>query len=347
MKSLKLKRIFLLVSLCMIICLSIPLLVACGEEEADLATINIKYQTEHGTLSYYSNKITLGLDDEGKCDLYLDYDISLPTIKNEGDDVILSHWVDNFGNIIYPNNDRYYQNLDAQQELVFKAVFEEAEVLVKTSWEEGDALGIPKTTIKYSSGQITNHENNVGAKFEYEKVKKIDANQNYLTKDDLKLYSDACFITSSNKEMDYITLDDITTETNIVTYTALINTNYYVVETYNIRDEIPKYKRYNEILPYVFEVFYNLDYIVMNSTFPLVKMQSYDTAPNKYLTKTEIQNLPDEYFGFDYSKDYSAVYVACDYIAFEYGNSEYAYIGKGVSKELFGLTYEQLDNYIN
>lgn len=85
----------------------------------------------------------------------------------------------------------------------------------------------------------------------------------------------------------------------------------------------------------------------MNSTFPLVKMQSYDTAPNKYLTKTEIQNLPDEYFGFDYSKDYSAVYVACDYIAFEYGNSEYAYIGKGVSKELFGLTYEQLDNYIN
>ena len=337
--TLNLKKILTLICCCAVLFLCGVLLAGCCEEESVPPTpppeeysVRISYESEYGTLSFRN------YNDKASGTYVLD---RFPTITNVGDDVIFSHWVDEFGEII-TTNATYNVNQDIKISLT--AVFEEAEFVVMADWDNGNPLSAPSVVIKKASG--THHQSGLNLiDPEFVKIAKSD-NQNYITREEFEDLDTACFTTSSSGK-EYVTYADISLDTYELTYSVNVSGTYYTLNTYNLRGEIPNERRYYEVLSYTFETIYG-DPIYTQSSGTL-RMQSYDTAPNPFLTSEEFEALPSEgYFGFDYSKDYAAVYCVCDYVLLlDTSTGLYIYIGYGANGPVFDLTEEEAQEYID
>lgn len=338
--TLNLRKILILVCCCAILFLCGALLAGCCGEESgppttptEEYTVRISYESDYGTLSFRNYNTTASGT----------YVLSqFPAITNVGDDVIFSHWVDEFGKVITANETTYIVNQDIEINLT--AVFEEAEFVVMANWQSGNPLSAPNVVIKNASS--THYQSGLNIiNPEFVKIAKSD-NQNYITREEFEDLDTACFTTSSSGK-EFITYADISLDTYELTYSVNVSGSYYTLNTYNLRGEIPNERRYYEVLSYTFETIYG-DPIYTQSTGTL-RMQSYDTAPNPFLTNEEFEALPSEgYFGFDYSKDYAAVYCVCDYVLLlDTSTGLYTYIGYGANGPVFDLTTEEVEDYVD
>lgn len=326
----------LLIGALFLICgLCIPLFTACGEPES--YNVQLNYSTDYGNLSFEEIVVPSG-------EYYTFCSSHTPIITNEGDERIFSHWIDDNGNVFEYDVTQIQVNSDI--EINLKAVFDEAEVVYKACWEENDALHSNFLTKKYPSIAVNSLSEING---DFVKIKKSE-NNNYITEKDFALLDNACFKTSSNGETKFVTYDDVTTDTYQLNYSLKINNNYYIVKTYGIKNKMPKFNQTLSFLKNILGQFFDCKYIEVYDE-GVYKIQVYDNYESPYLTNEEIANLPGEFAGFDYSKNYVGVYYCCDYVVFKgnsafYEDGDYGYIGAGVDKEALNITRDQASEYL-